>query len=196
MTQIILTVTDQEISFSSSPVVASGGVSEDEVVFNFDSAWDSYSVKTAVFYNDTDNVYHVLVSSNKATIPHEVLADKGYLYIGVFGQYGTSIKTSAIVKYKIENGAITTATAVTNPSPTVYAQIISAYQQTINSLSSALTNAQQALTKANQVLAEVTTARGNYDTLNDRLDEIVGGTNVQTQTVITDGDVPFLYQED
>ncbi len=196
MTQIILTVTDQEITFTSSPVVASGGVSEDEVVFNFDSAWSSYSVKTAVFYNETDEVYHVLVSNNKATIPHEVTANKSYLYIGVFGQSGSSIMTSAIVKYKIEEGAITTATAVTNPSPTVYAQIISAYQQTLNSLSSALTNAQQALTKANQALAEITTARGNYDTLNDRLDEIVGGTNVQTQTVITDGDVPFLYQED
>lgn len=196
MTQISMKVTDQEVSLTTEPLVASGGVSEDEVVFTFDSSWDSYSVKTAVFYNDENNVYHVVLSSNKATIPHEVTADKSYLYIGVFGQSGSSIKTSAIVKYKIEDGAITTATAVTNPSPTVYAQIISAYQQTLNSLSSALTNAQEALTKANQALAEITTARGNYDTLNDRLDEIVGGTNVQTQTVITDGDVPFLYQED
>ena len=93
MTIIKARLNDQALSLSTSPVVASGGVEEDVVTFEFDSTWAEY-VKKAVFYRDKSNVYHVDVGSdNTAVIPWEVLQYSGFMYFGVFGIKGNEIKT-------------------------------------------------------------------------------------------------------
>ena len=119
MTIIKARLNDQALSLSASPVVASGGVEEDVVTFEFDSTWAGY-VKKAVFYRDESNVYHVDVGSdNTAVIPWEVLQQAGHMYFGVFGIKGDEIKTSTVVRYRVDPGAITSAAPVQNTA--VYA---------------------------------------------------------------------------
>lgn len=123
MTIIKARLNDQALSLSASPVVASGGVEEDVVTFEFDSTWAGY-VKKAVFYRDESNVYHVDVGSDDtAVIPWEVLQYSGFMYFGVFGIKGDEKKTSTVVRYRVEPGAITSA-AQLDPTPNIYAEII------------------------------------------------------------------------
>ena len=123
MTIIKARLNDQELSLSASPVVASGGVGEDNVKFVFDDAWTGYT-KKAVFYCDESNVYHVDVGSDDtAVIPWEVLQYSGFMYFGVFGIKGDEKKTSTVVRYRVEPGAITSA-AQLDPTPNIYAEII------------------------------------------------------------------------
>lgn len=123
MTIIRARLNDQALSLSASPVVASGGVGEDNVKFVFDDAWTGYT-KKAVFYCDESNVYHVDVGSDDtAVIPWEVLQYSGFMYFGVFGIKGDEIKTSTVVRYRVEPGAITSA-AQLDPTPNIYAEII------------------------------------------------------------------------
>ena len=123
MTIIKARLNDQALSLSASPVVASGGVGEDKVKFVFDDAWTGYT-KKAVFYCDESNVYHVDVGSDDtAVIPWEVLQYSGFMYFGVFGIKGDEKKTSTVVRYRVEPGAITSA-AQLDPTPNIYAEII------------------------------------------------------------------------
>ena len=122
-TNINVQCTDQRLRITDQPLIASGGVNEDVVNFTFDSSWDGFT-KTAVFYQTEDAVYHMLVVNDSCSIPHEVLAEPGYLLFGVFGVNGDVIKTSEVLKYKIERGAITTATLIPDPTPDIYQQIL------------------------------------------------------------------------
>ena len=123
MTIIKARLNDQALTVSTAPVVASGGVEEDVVTFEFDSTWAEY-VKKAVFYRDESNVYHVDVGSdNTAVIPWEVLQYSGFMYFGVFGTKGSEVKTSTVAKYRVEPGAITSA-AQLDPTPNIYDEII------------------------------------------------------------------------
>ena len=123
MTIIKARLNDQALSLSASPVVASGGVEEDVVTFEFDSTWAGY-VKKAVFYRDESNVYHVDVGSdNTAVIPWEVLQQAGHMYFGVFGTKGSEVKTSTVAKYRVERGAITIASGLM-PTPDIFSDVI------------------------------------------------------------------------
>jgi hypothetical protein len=195
MTQIKITATDQELNVTEAPVLASGGVNETEVVFTFDSTWTSYTTKTAVFFKkDSETAYHQLLSNSKATVPQEVLVDDGVLFIGVFGQASsTDVKTSSLIAYKVVKGAITTGISPIPPTSTVYQQIIAQYQSAMNQFTASMNNSTTALAKANSVETEVQGARGTYDSLGDRLDDITGVVS-QTQSILTEDDMPFFYE--
>lgn len=123
MTIIKARLNDQALSLSASPVVASGGVGEDSVTFVFDDTWTGYT-KKAVFYRDESTVYHVDIGSdNTAVIPWEVLQYSGFMYFGVFGTKGDEIKTSTVIRYRVECGAITSATQL-DPTPDIFADIV------------------------------------------------------------------------
>lgn len=114
---------DQRLFVSSTPIIASGGRNEDEIEFNFCPLWDGFE-KTAVFYRDKSAVYHAIVSENRCIIPHEVLADEGWIYFGVFGVKDDITRTSEIMKYHIIKGAITAGTNPSDPTPDIYSQYI------------------------------------------------------------------------
>lgn len=123
MTIIKARLKDQVLTVTSAPVVASGGVEEDIASFDFDDTWTGYT-KKAVFYRDKSSVYHVAVGSdNTAVVPWEVLRQEGFMFLGVFGTKGSEIKTSTVARYRVENGAITTASDL-KPTPNIYADII------------------------------------------------------------------------
>lgn len=148
-TLIKVNCVDQQLFVSTPPLVASGGINEDEVEFSFGPLWDGFT-KTAVFYRDGGVVYHVLLSDDKATIPQEVLKDEGTLYFGVFGVKDGVRRTSEVLRYKIKAGAITTGTTPPDPTPDIYAQITSALAGCVRFDSAqALTDAQKEQARAN-----------------------------------------------
>lgn len=123
-TIISLTCNQQILKTKEAPKVASGGVNENKVVFTFCPAWDGFT-KTAVFYRNEEEVFHVLLDDlNSCVIPHEVTASPGTFYIGVFGVYENITKTSEVITYEVCKGAITTGTKPSEPTPDVYSQLL------------------------------------------------------------------------
>ncbi len=115
-------VQDQVLIRKRYPTIFSGDENLDKVHFEFDSSWDGYT-KTAVF--EAGDVYHKLLDdAGECFIPNEVLKDAGSFRIGVFGISGNVVKTSQIYRCDIGAGARTTSTAVPDPTPDIYAQII------------------------------------------------------------------------
>lgn len=124
MTIISVTCTDQVLTVSDRPVIASGGVEVDRVMFTFCEKWDGH-VKTAVFYRTASEVYHVLLDEeNTCVIPKEVLKSSGLLHIGVFGVKDGMTRPSSVLTYRVEVGAITEATAIPDPTPDIYTQLL------------------------------------------------------------------------
>lgn len=124
-TQLKVKCIDQTLTLTSSPVVASGGKLDDIIEFEFCAKWDGYT-KTATFYQDKDNVYYSMIDNetNICTIPWEVLQKNGNLYFGVYGIKGDYVRTSQILVYKVVEGAITEGTTPSDPTPTIYQQIV------------------------------------------------------------------------
>ena len=129
-TLIDVSCTDQELVVTDAPpVIASGDVQTDKVRFEFCSKWDGMA-KTAVFYRDGVSPINVLVdSNNECIIPQEVLKDEGTFWFGVMGVKDGKVKTSEVLKYKVKKGAVTTGTAVPDPTPDIYAQLITLIQE-------------------------------------------------------------------
>lgn len=122
--------TDQVLTFGNTPVIASGGLLEDYVEFAFCSKWEGL-VKTAVFWRSEDAVYHVLLDeADCCAIPREVLATEGVVFFGVFGVNDDGKqRTSEVLRYIIEKGAITEGTKPTDPTPDIYTQLLQQYAE-------------------------------------------------------------------
>lgn len=126
MSEIKVQCIDQAISFLNTPVISSGNVNYDTIHFDFCSRWDGYA-KTAIFYRNKDEVYYQLLENDSCIIPNEVLGEKGVIYIGVFGTQGDKTITSQVLTYRIQEGAVTEDLKPSDPTPDIYAQIISRY---------------------------------------------------------------------
>lgn len=128
MTVIRLVTKDQELIIAEKPLLASGDVNSVVLHVDFDSAWDRYIARTAVFYTSKDStVYEKLLGNGECIIPDEVLTDTGTLFVGVRGVPvdGSAQKTSAMVKYKIVEGA-KPGTYTIHVTPDLYQQYIEA----------------------------------------------------------------------
>ena len=125
-TMITARVTDQHLQLVNEPLIASGGVDVVQIRFEFCGLWNGCG-KTAVFYRDPETVYHVPIVDNLATVPWEVLTDKGFFYFGVFGA-ASNVRPTEAIRVKVVQGAITTATAdPREPTPNIYQQLVAAY---------------------------------------------------------------------
>lgn len=134
MTTIYLRTTDQVLAVSQRPKIAAGDVESVKLHVEFDSMWDKYTGKTAVFHTSNDATrYEALLLQGECTVPHEVLHKEGTLFIGVRGVStdGTAIKTTTLVKQKIVKGADTGAKTLL-PSPDIYQQYIEETGKRIN----------------------------------------------------------------
>lgn len=129
---------NQVLSYVEMPFIASGDVNEDKIEFEFCPMWEGFA-KTAVFYRTEADVYHVLLEEDDTCIiPHEVLADPGPLYFGVFGTREDRVRTSEIIQYTIKQGAITEATKISDPTPDIYSQILAACEEAVRIANKAL----------------------------------------------------------
>lgn len=125
MSTIKAKVTDQNFIFTESPQIYSGDINTDHLKFEFDEVWTGYT-KTAVFYNDVANRYYAVLHDDECTIPHEVMATDGKVFIGVFGVLDDKVITSEVLFYDIGKGAIV-SDEMPEPSPTIWAQILADY---------------------------------------------------------------------
>lgn len=117
---------DQSIQLVNLPLIASGSEGAISIECGFDDLWTGYG-KTAVFYREKGEVYHVVLVGDAVTVPTEVLTEEGFFYFGIFGT-GENIRTTEVLRVNVVKGAITTATAEpTEPTPDIYSQILANY---------------------------------------------------------------------
>ena len=126
MSTIMASCTDQTLRLTNTPVIASGGVNENFITFEFCSQWDGYA-KTAVFYNDRSVSYQVLDLQDTCVVPAMALSEKGALHISVFGfNADGNIRTSEVLRYEVVEGAVV---AIPEPETSVYEQIMTQYAE-------------------------------------------------------------------
>ena len=114
---------DQTLKATRSPSIASGGIEADAIEFEFDELWTGFA-KTAVFYRSERSVYHVAVVDDKCIVPSEILRMSGYFYIGVMGVKDGVTRTSNVLSYRVEPGAITEGVKPPEPTPSIYESIL------------------------------------------------------------------------
>lgn len=124
-TTIKAQIVDQTLQLVSIPTLASGGVNENRVEFTFCGLWDGLGM-VAVFYRNKVNVHHVPLVDNACMVPHEVTAEEGVFYLGVFGSDGETTRTTEVQQLTVEQGAITVGTVVAEPTPALYQQLLAA----------------------------------------------------------------------
>lgn len=131
MSDILVKCVDQTLTITNAPLIASGGVIEDRIIFDFCSLWDGYT-KTAVFYRDKDNIYPVKLTGRDLSlcyIPAEVMKEKGKIYLGVYGTMAADgeanafVRTSEVISYEIVQGAYAIAN-VPDPTPNIYERLL------------------------------------------------------------------------
>ena len=128
---MILNCTGAVCTLTQADDIASGAVNTFTADFTFDSDWSGLT-KTAVF-NNGYQTKAVLLVADSATIPWEVMADPGNLYIGCVGVTdSTTILTTNMLKVgRIVIGADTSVDPSTTPTPDVYDQIISSLAEKV-----------------------------------------------------------------
>ncbi len=126
MTEIRLSANDQKLTVAVGPKVASGDKKSVYIRLIFSGHWNGF-VKSAVFFTSWDKtVYEVLLENDECEVPWEVLKISGDLFIGVRGVNPDTqaVKTSALIKYRIEKGAPVGDATSLDPTPDVYQQIL------------------------------------------------------------------------
>lgn len=126
MSQIEITCIGSDAMFTNTPNIFSGG-NVDTVKFKFDDSWSNFPHKTAVFYNcPKESHIEILDTDNTVRIPKEMLLNKSKLSIGVVGTNAEDdVKTSKILTYIVNQGAITDEMEITAPTPDVWLQLFS-----------------------------------------------------------------------
>lgn len=151
MTIIELMAKDQKLDIMVEPVVAAGDVKSTKIHVEFSPEWSGYA-KTAVFFtsNDAENVIEQVMTDNTCKVPAEVIEKATNLFIGVRGVIASTgaVKTSTLVKYKIEEGAPCGTGTTVPPTADVYQQLLSK----TNDLDKRLSNLLAAETKDGEVI--------------------------------------------
>lgn len=130
MSVIKIKCINQALYFEHTPVIASGDKGVDFVEFSFCSKWDGYQ-RVAVFWRTEEEVYHVnLDASDTCAIPREVMTQEGVLYLGAFGVNDAGQRrTTQVLTYRIEKGAIVAGGVAPDPSPSIYDQLLALYTE-------------------------------------------------------------------
>ena len=147
MTEIQVKCVEQTLKVVNAPIIASGGIEEVTMQFEFCSKWDGFT-KTAVFYRDSKEVYNVLLVDDKCKIPNEVLADKGRFYFGVFGVNGVIRFTTEVLKYDVIQGSYILGSEPTAPTPDIYTQLMDLHNQILEQYNNIFSNINEIVAEA------------------------------------------------
>jgi hypothetical protein len=119
---MILVIEGHEVKVARTVPLVSSSVNIYEAEFRFDSSWDGYT-KTAVFAAGKTAVA-VLLTSNKCTIPWEVLQSRGSLRIGVYGVSGDKVRPTIWSETLSVAEGVDDGDAPQEPTPTVYEMLL------------------------------------------------------------------------
>ena len=174
MTIIELMAKDQKLDVMIEPTVAAGDVKSTKIHVEFSPEWAGYA-KTAVFFtsSDVDNVIEQVMTDDTCKVPHEVIETANNLFIGVRGVIADTgaVKTSTLVKYKIEEGAPAGTGTTVPPTADVYQQLLSKTEL----LDKRLSNLLNGLTEDDEVKDVRVGADGiTYTTAGDAVREQLG----------------------
>ena len=126
MSDILVTVSGQNLHITQAPKIAAQGVNENYLVLSFDESWSGFG-KAALFYReeDEDTVYESAVDGyGRALVPHEVTDQDGKICFGICGVKDDVVFTTEILKYKIVKGRYTAGEETTPPTPGIYEQML------------------------------------------------------------------------
>jgi hypothetical protein len=154
MTEIHLIASDQKLSVSEKPIVATGAKNSVKTVFEFDSELWNVCGKQAIFWNEKtpqDIINVPLDVYNSCVVPASVLTKEGYFYIGVIGlaNDGETKKTSTLVKYQLKEGTPDGTGEVVEPPADIWEQCLAIMGETLNAAQASITTASDALNVAN-----------------------------------------------
>lgn len=168
MSIIRLTVDGQRLIQQESPVIASQGILEDSVVFDFSSEWSGFG-KVALFWREEDesreDIYQVIVDeNNSAVVPWEVTQTDGEICITVFGTkdidqndiYSGSVLTAEIIRYKIVEGLYSEGQGSEPPSPEIYQQILAIVGEVNEKFNESLNDIAVVDARVDNIIAEQT----------------------------------------
>lgn len=174
MTTIYTTTSDQLLVASVLPALARNNVETVRLFVEFDSAWDGYPARSAVFTTSlSSKPYEVIISSGFCLVPQEVLAEPCRLYITVKGVSSAgAVKSSTRLTLKVSEGA--PSVVLSDPTPTVYQQLLNE-----NAVLKARLSAQEAAgtVEGSEVIGIRTGADGKvYPTAGDAVREQIEST--------------------
>lgn len=130
MITIKLATTGEQLHIVEKPVIASGDRNSVNLDICCCNSWDDYAISAVFFTDNDDTVYEKLIVDNKCTVPSEVLAEEGYLNIGLRGvRESDVIFTSTLIRFPIVKGAPVGTGSEIEPTPTMYDQLMSYYQE-------------------------------------------------------------------
>lgn len=132
MTIIYAATNDQVLVATILPKIAQNNVNMVRLHIDFDKSWDGTSARSAVFTTSKNpKPYEVILSAEgDCLIPQEVLTEEAKLFITVKGVNSSSgaVKTSTKLIVKVLDG--TPAVIISDPSESVYNQLLTAYGNT------------------------------------------------------------------
>lgn len=132
-------INGQKFGFADRNLFVSKSVGIYECEFVFDETWVGWN-KTAVFEGSGETI-EVVIVDDKAQVPWEVIKDNGLLKIGVYGTLDEKIRpTIWSEQATVKLGTPTGATG-TEPTPTIYAQILEVAQDARNTAQEAYSRA-------------------------------------------------------
>lgn len=107
--------------------------------FDFRTEDWNHLEKTAVFIYENGThcnpnpdaipIHVLLDETNTCIVPQEVLKDPGYFSVGVFGINGDELMPTNLVRFKCNRGCYSDGTEPSEPTQSIYQQILSALNQ-------------------------------------------------------------------
>lgn len=156
MAEMVLRATGSKLKIISEIHVTSTQAQYDTCLFEFDEAWDGYEMRTAVFYSNPNNIKAMLLDTNNMCfIPWDAFSHSRYLYIGVYGNNGSSYLPTQFVEVMYQPGA-NLDDHLYPPTPGIYEQIAAGLSHIQNSVNSKASKAE--LNAAVNVLTNKTDA--------------------------------------
>lgn len=180
----------QFATLSVTPTFFSGSVGVHTLSAEFDETWNDFQEKIGVFYIDIDKPYFSIMENNNCIIPHEVIAKRSKLNIGIMGRHNDKVFTSQIVRVDVGQGAISQNLQPSDPTPDVWRQLLQRYDYIVNKVDIFTSETTEDLNKfktdwnnqADQMLEDVS---GAIQNVNDAL------ASLQLNFTDMDGGDPF-----
>ena len=126
MTVIYAATEDQALIATVLPRLSQSNINSVRLHVAFDSSWDAYPAKSAVFTtSESVRPYQVAMSvEGDCLIPAEVLAEECKLYIVVEGANSSTGATKASTRLTIKVQGGHPAVVISDPAPSVYKQLL------------------------------------------------------------------------
>ena len=129
MIEIRLKFNGRDLAEKEVAIVTAGSVETATASFSFDAAWDGFA-RTAIFVAGGTTKRLVLGDDGVCVVPWEVLAECKPLTVGVVGIDGSRVLPSVPVTVQLTPGIYNAGTAPEDPTPDVYAQLLSLAKET------------------------------------------------------------------